>query len=67
LTYAEFAVKCASELAQYQSPKFKAIAVRVEDVPATAPSPPPEDGDAPVAARRKAALHAFQRRRGRQF
>jgi probable HAF family extracellular repeat protein len=31
LTYAEMAIKCASELAPYQSPKFKAIAVRVED------------------------------------
>jgi hypothetical protein len=31
LTYAEMAIKCASDLAQYQSPRFKAIAVRVED------------------------------------
>ena len=58
LTYAEMAIKCASDLAEYQSPKFKAIAVRVEDVPATAPSPPPEAGDVlpfprdPVAASR---------------
>jgi hypothetical protein len=43
--WAEFAVNCASDLANYQSPKFKAIAVRAEDVPATAPSPPSEDGN----------------------
>jgi hypothetical protein len=45
LTYAEMAIKCASDLAQYQSPKFKAIAVRVEDAPAAAavPGPPAED------------------------
>jgi hypothetical protein len=58
LTYAQMAIKCASDLAEYQSPKFKAIAVRVEDVPATAPGPPPEGGDVlpfprdPVAASR---------------
>jgi hypothetical protein len=52
------AIKCASDLAEYQSPKFRAIAVRVDDIPATAPSLPPEDGSVlpfprdPVAASR---------------
>jgi hypothetical protein len=43
--WAEFTVNCAWKLAEYQSPKFKAIAVRAEDLPATAPSPPSEDGN----------------------
>jgi hypothetical protein len=38
LTYAEFVVNCAWKLAEYQSPKFRAIAVRVEDIPSTAAS-----------------------------
>jgi hypothetical protein len=45
LTYAEMAIKCASDLAEYQSPKFRAIAVRVDDIPPTAPNPPPEPQD----------------------
>jgi hypothetical protein len=46
LTYAEMAIKCASDLAQYQSPRFKAIVVRVEDAgtaAAGASRPPAED------------------------
>jgi hypothetical protein len=49
LTYAEFAVNCAWKLAEYQSPKFRAIAVRVEDVPAAADVPgPPAENDTSV-------------------
>jgi hypothetical protein len=50
LTYAEMAIKCTSELAQYQSPRFKAIAVRVEDTvtaTAAASKPPAEDENIP--------------------
>jgi hypothetical protein len=42
--YAGFAIKCASELANYQSPKFKAVAISIEAGPgAIAPS----NGEAP--------------------
>jgi hypothetical protein len=57
LTYAEMATKCASDLAQYQSPRFKAIAVE-DAVTAAAPGSPAEDDDIlqfpsdPVAASR---------------
>jgi hypothetical protein len=40
LTYAEFAVNCAWRLAEFQSPKFKAVAIRVEDPVMAAPAGP---------------------------
>lgn len=44
--YAGFAIKCATELANYQSPKFKAVAVSIE----TPPGGMPADGAAMTVA-----------------
>lgn len=43
--YAGFAIKCASELANYQSPKFKAVAISIENAPGGPVAP--SNGEAP--------------------